>query len=185
MANAAGRSTGGRQVVTAIDRTRWSWQIWQWREVDKPAKPWRWIAAETGFTVRGCEKMLERLKQSGLAHGAQPEEHIRRHLMVLSEAMRLAAETYEAAEPGSPVRIGAIRQMREAAAEERELLQQIGELPAHLGMVNFVREAQVVFRSVMEVLERHGVSDDVLAELALLGDRLRPRRAIEERAISA
>jgi hypothetical protein len=37
----------------------------------------------------------------------------------------------------------------------------------------------------MEVLERHGVSDDVLAELALLGDRLRPRRAIEERAISA
>lgn len=100
-----------------------------------------------------------------------PLEVVQQTIDALTVTMHEAMRNAEAAPEGSSVRTQALRLGMDTAIQRLNVMRAAGRAPRSLAMPSLNQVTQLVFREFAEVLRRHDVADEVLADLLMLAER--------------
>lgn len=131
---------------------------------------------EIGEAIGLTDRAARRIHASFLALPAEPSEDpmqlIVGHLDVLRAVLVEAAEASVAAKQGSAAQVGALRLMIEASAAGIGVRQAVGLMPRSLGDVRRDHDLALLFAELIDVLERHEVGDEVIADVHQVAESL-------------
>lgn len=128
-------------------------------------KSWPTIAREHNLSVRGCQMIVKAWKDDGLADDViDPLGEVRALVDLLGQAIEDCAELEERTK-NDGVRIAATRTKIEHAMTRFGLLRSLGLVPSPRQMQTR-REMQEMIRVMGELMRRHDVSDELLAEFS-------------------
>lgn len=151
-----------RAKLSPLDRYQRGRKIAEMRARERPVA-WRDIAADVGMSEAGAKDAhAQFLSWEEPLH--DPMDALQETIDALTVSMRLAFETYEAADPGSSVRVQAVRTTVDTALIRLQVLRAAGRAPRSLSGPSVAQQLQVVFREFAELLSRHKVSDAALRE---------------------
>jgi hypothetical protein len=126
---------------------------------------WPSIAAKYRITDRQARRIVAEFRESDPSLlDTNPvevvEEMIRAHDAAIDELVHLADRT-----ANDSVRLGALKTRLQAIQSKLALMQALGVLPHDLGGVRVHVEAVEVGRTIVEVLDRHGMPEVVMDEI--------------------
>lgn len=145
---------------------------------------WEDIAHQVGLSERQAQAIHKQFLDWELPqhdHLAAVDETIDTFTVALREAWL----TYEAAEPGSSVRVQALRAAMDASFTKLQIMRAAGRAPRSLAGPAVSAEMQLIFRELYDLMQRHGIADDVLRDFLALADTRMRSTTIEGRATLA
>ena len=125
---------------------------------------WATIERRFGVSARQARRIVKDVGSASVsATVINPSEIIEAAVMRHEANIELLAEIADTADPAVAIR--AINAQARAAESEMTLLQNAGMLPIPLSRIGYEMDAHRAASRAVEVLNRHGVSAEAMAEL--------------------
>jgi hypothetical protein len=125
---------------------------------------WQEIANDLGLSESQCKDIhVQFMEWEAPQH--DPMKAVEETIDSLTVAMHAAWENAEQAEVGSNARVYSIKTAVEVSLLRLNIMQQAGRAHRELGAPALAHQFQVLLRNLVEILDRHQVSDDLLREL--------------------
>lgn len=145
---------------------------------------WKDISRHLGIAESTAHDCYEQYLAAEESMIADPLEAVNETIDVMTVAMHQALITYEAAPPGTSVRVQALRTAVDTALMRLQVMRSAGRAPRSLAAPAVAQQLQLVLREFAELLRRHDVGDQVLRDFLDLADSQMGRMtAIEGREL--
>lgn len=154
------------------------------RAREKPVA-WAEIAKAMGMSKSRCATLYDRFMEwEQPLH--DPMVVVDETIDALTVAMHEAFETYEKAVAGSSVAVRALQVAAQTALHRLALMRAAGRAPRELAAPQVAAQVTVMFRQFLDILQRHGATDEMLKEFEAVGrEGIGRMTAIEGRATLA
>lgn len=130
---------------------------------------WKDIAKQIGMSMAGAQEAYAQFLEWEMPLH-DPLAVVDETIDAMTVALHESIQTYEDADPGSSVRVQALRTAVDTALTRLQVMRAAGRAPRSLAAPAVGQQMQTVFREFAELLRRHQVGDDVIRDFLELAE---------------